>query len=426
MNVSIQEKIKYILLNKVQGLNWNYFNLLTENISIAAKAEPDYNWFDKIEIEEGKYVWKGSACSDVEIVSHVYKVINKQPSMLQDVMLEIYRDGYIANESEADKGTMGKLNQENCDARNDYFRYRMKQGFRAKKGNYIVLAEGDSWFLFPKVALRGVGRDFVKDIGDHLIEKENIAWYNIAFGGDWISNMIYESKFIEELDQVEPHVFLISGGGNDFVGKRLMNFIRSETHENRIIESQSVRKRLLELRQKQKKNVHPTFDPKRYELGLSYIDDRFIDFLNLIYIQYLSLFIRIYHNTSKFENLLTLTQGYDYPIPSDKNTRFIEFGHRALNKIIGNGDWLLNPLETKGICDQKKREAIMYTLVYEFNETLLTFERSGKFKNVFHIDNRGVAKSKDDWFDELHLESEVFKKVADKYYKKIKDFFEKG
>ena len=73
----------------------------------------------------------------------------------------------------------------------------------------MILAEGDSWFQFPIC---------VKDIIDWLIKEDNFAVYCIAAGGDWIANIIYEEKYIEELSVHALDVFLMSGGGNDMVG----------------------------------------------------------------------------------------------------------------------------------------------------------------------------------------------------------------
>ena len=57
----------------------------------------------------------------------------------------------------------------------------------------------------------------------------------------------------------------------------------------------------------------------------------------------------------------------------------------------------------------------MYVLIYEFNEMLCKLARFSWFPNVFHIDCRNVARSSDDWFDEIHLKSSRFKEIAEAY-----------
>ena len=56
-------------------------------------------------------------------------------------------------------------------------------------------------------------------------------------------------------------------------------------------------------------------------------------------------------------------------------------------------------------------------MIFEFNEMLKTI--AGEFQNVYYIDCRGVAKGQKDWYDELHLKSHVFKKVARVYSRLI-------
>lgn len=110
--------------------------------------------------------------------------------------------------SDATTGSIGGANRLSTKKRRAVFKHKINNGFR-KDGNKIILAEGDSWFLFPF---------FIKDIVDHLIDKEDCAVYSMAYGGDWLTNIIYEGKYVEEVSLLSPDVFLISGGGNDLVG----------------------------------------------------------------------------------------------------------------------------------------------------------------------------------------------------------------
>ena len=71
-----------------------------------------------------------------------------------------------------------------------------------------------------------------------------------------------------------------------------------------------------------------------------------------------------------------------------------------------NGKWIKLPLLLKGIKDQATQEAIVYAMIFEFNEMLVEVTK-GK-KNVFHIDCRGI-NSESSWYNELHPESYIFK-----------------
>jgi hypothetical protein len=117
---------------------------------------------------------------------------------------------------------------------------------------------------------------------------------------------------------------------------------------------------------------------------------------------------------NKFENLKILTQGYDYAIPSFKRGWGIRWLINTMNK---NGNWLKIPLLLNGCQNKKEQQAIIFTMIDDFNEMLI---RIGKeYNNVIHIDSRGIAENQSDWYDELHLKSRVFRKVAEAYHKAI-------
>jgi hypothetical protein len=421
---NLNEKVKAIILNNVSGFKWNYYQVNLSDINTSANQPPNTDWFNNIVLENGYFKWNSKLPNPEtqEILTQLVSAINLDPRILFDVMKDIYRGSNIENNSDADKGVLGKLNKTDSELRNELYYKKISDGFRTNSNNNkVVLMEGDSWFLFPTIGLSKIARkDFVLDIGDHLIEKPDVAVYNLAYGGDWLSHILYESKYVDQLDLIEPDVFLISGGGNDMVGgKRIKQFVKSAKYQGLEIDSSSsigiLYSNRLNITKQKGINI------EKYKLGLKYINDKFIDFLNVMFIQYFSLFVRIYKNTDKFKNLVTITQGYDYAIPSRDNTSFFEIAHKAVNLFLKNGNWLIVPLEEKGITKSEDQQAIVYSMIYEFNEMLLLFHKTPFFENVYHCDNRDTAKSKDDWFDELHLESEKFKEVADRMYELMKD-----
>src|SRR5690606_13444516 len=114
-------------------------------------------------------------------------------------------DRKIINNSDADAGYIGKLNRKSQKKRDRKFWKKIKTG----KVDKVILAEGDSWFEYPR---------FITDVIDHLNKRNDYAIKSIAYGGDWLSNILLENEYIEELSLLKPDVFLISGGGNDIVG----------------------------------------------------------------------------------------------------------------------------------------------------------------------------------------------------------------
>ncbi|MEO8446687.1 MAG: hypothetical protein ABI528_04285 [bacterium] len=58
----------------------------------------------------------------------------------------------------------------------------------------------------------------------------------------------------------------------------------------------------------------------------------------------------------------------------------------------------------------------MMAMIYELNKVFIWLAGREQFKNVYHIDCRGIAEGNiENWFDELHLKSDKFSKIAAAY-----------
>jgi len=275
------------------------------------------------------------------------------------------------------KGIFGYLNNCKKAKRSKLFFKRMKKGLR-NDNNKTIVAEGDSWFCFPI---------YVKDINEWILEDKSINLYSIAEAGDWIADMIYRGKYVEELSLIKPDVFLISGGGNDFIGDNRLSYmvdhLSNETNSTEMITS------------------------------------LFFSFILTLKAQYWLLFMGI-QKSGKFNRLKIITQGYDYVIPSNKKFRSINLIQGIINSFTGTGKWLYLSLMMKGILDVESQKEITHVFIDKVNEMfewLATHKENGNytFPNLYHVDNRGVARGYDDWFDEIHLKSDRFKIVADAY-----------
>jgi len=318
-------------------------------------------------------------------------------------------EGSILNKSSADKGLIGILNRRSQRKRNALFFKKIKQEFKSNPANKIILAEGDSWFEYPL---------FIREIIDQLIKsrKNDYAIYSLAYGADWLANMIYENEYIEELQLISPDVFLISGGGNDLAGgMRIAKMV--ETPINNQTASSEFHKCRADRTLTHQSNSKVDFDCDKFELGVKFLNKEFYGLLKAFKIQYTLLLQNLKINTTKFSDLKIITQGYDYGIPSFK----LGFGlnpfkaHKPItNYFMKNGKWLKMPLLIKGITDQKAQEAIIYAMIFEFNEMLVNVTAGYKHKNVYHIDCRGL-NDKDSWYNELHPESRKFKKISAAY-----------
>lgn len=292
----------------------------------------------------------------------------------------------LLEESDAMKGSLAKLNRKKQEKRRKKFFNRIKAGKRTTDYKTIV-AEGDSWFCFPV---------YVKDINQWLIDDDRINLFSIAAAGDWIANMIFEGKYIEELSMIEPDVFLISGGGNDFCGSyRLAYMINTNVDEN-------------------------LPDDKYIEACISPAFDAFIWTLKT---QYYLIFSSL-QQADKLKAMKIITQGYDYVIPYPKKIRSGNIMQILINYFTATGDWLRGPLELKGLHDAEKQKRVMAHFIDKVNDMFKwlvnypaedTATGTNKFPNLYHVDCRGTARNFNDWFDEIHLKSDRFKAIANAY-----------
>jgi|WetSurMetagenome_2_1015567.scaffolds.fasta_scaffold66390_3 hypothetical protein len=303
-------------------------------------------------------------------------------------------EGQLRVNSNANTGLLGKLNHiSNSHREKQFFKKIVKQ----KKGSplRIIYAEGDSWFQFPV---------FIRDIIDWLKRERGYAVYSEASGGDWLTNMVYEGQYIPSLSVYKPEIFLISGGGNDFLGgNRLAIMVTKDYNQPKYVSPHQL--------------IDPTLTAEQKDLILEaqhHITKEFYAFIWIMKAQFILLFSNLYAPDSTQNSLICITQGYDYAIPH----KGISFSFRyplqfLLNCFMNNGLWLYQPLMIRGIFDTRQQKALITAFIYEFNQMHISIAR--RFANVYHIDCRGVARNRREWFDELHYKSHVFRRVAKAY-----------
>ena len=431
-------KIVDLLLNKIPKFNWNYFDIKLNDAKAAYNFQQELNRRTSDIIKEiddfldqniqghisGSFTITrhNRTAFDSDFLFKLIIYIEHYPAILKSVMSRIFDMNVILNgdlkttqdaRSSAHAGKMGKFNQKEKERRNKRFykAFRKQPDFRAKPNHFVVLAEGDSWFCFPKISVFTP----VKDIIDHLIDYDNINLYSLAAGGDWLFNMLDEKgqEYAEALSKICPDVFLVSGGGNDLVSNnRVAQMVRSiQYHEE---PNHEVFQRLWEVR-RDISDLNKAY----YKRGLSLISKNFLDFINICMVQYFTLFYKLLKTTNKFSQMLILTQGYDFAIPS--NDRKGSLKQKLLKNFMNNGQWLYDSLVMKGIYKLEDQKAVVYFMIYEFNEMLASLAKFVHFPNVFHIDIRGFA-TENDWFDELHLKSQSYEKISEVFSKTIEEY----
>jgi len=309
---------------------------------------------------------------------------------LRNNLRRIYdmNESSLLRESDAMSGAFGKLNSAKQKKRRKKFFQRMRDGKRSTDYKTVV-AEGDSWFCFPK---------YVVDINEWLIRDDKINLYSAAAAGDWITNMIYEGKYIEELSMIEPDAFLISGGGNDFVGSYRLSFMINTNIDEKLPDDEFIK---------------------------ACISDAFYAFIWTLKTQYWLLLSSL-QKADKLKDLKIVTQGYDYVIPSLKKWRGLDLIQGIINSFFtSTGDWLCTPFKLKGLHNESRQKAVIRHFIDKVNEMFgwlanypnvngVTGEEY-RFSNMYHIDCRGVARNFNDWFDEIHLKSKRFREIAAVY-----------
>lgn len=318
---------------------------------------------------------------------------------LRSMVCRIYdlNENQLLEMSNANGGTLGKMNKKDTDHRMNLYKKKVDRQ-KSGKQYYRIYAEGDSWFQFPR---------FLKDIIDWLNDNDDFLIASEAYGGDWITNIVYEEQYVQGLSTYPPDFFLISGGGNDLVGNHRLGVMVDKTAKIASKKYSSIDQiNSTILSEKEKQMIIKAQD---------HLNKEFYALLAVFQLQYTVLFNKIYADDCKHKNVVTITQGYDYPIPSPKRRISLRTPLQpVINSFLDTGNWLFTPLMIKGILDEHAQRSIMFTMIFEFNEMLSSFTKIQKYK-VFHVDNRGLTTSHDDWYDELHLKKHLYKRVAKSY-----------
>ncbi len=156
--------------------------------------------------------------------------------------------------------------------------------------------------------------------------------------------------------------------------------------------------------------------------GMKYITKDYHALMLTLKAQYYLLFRGI-NKSTYLKEMLIITQGYDNAIPSSKNHfNFLSPVSWFLNQIF-KGVWLDIPLKINGISDQIIQKNILKAMMFGLNEVFGYLATLEEFKNVYHIDCRGVAEDNiENWFDESHLKSEKYEIIA-RAYKQVIDSY---
>ncbi len=232
---------------------------------------------------------------------------------------------------------------------------------RKKDPNRIrIVAEGDSWFQYPKFQYLIRWTKDVKDIIDQLNENTSYAIRSLGAGGDVLRNMFHQKEYMKALEKEDAKILLLSGGGNDFFEVFPNMLQKSKTTSiDGWINANSLKTELTVM--------------KQYYDGL------------------------ISETIARFPNLKILIHGYDYITPRSK------------------GKWIGKPMVNIGLKKNTDRVALIKYVMDIFNREIEAIANTYP-ANVIYINLRGtVPQNKNYWHDEIHPNDHGFEYIARKY-----------
>ena len=258
------------------------------------------------------------------------------------------------------KGFLDVLNANARKARRALYRQRVEANPSIKK----IVSEGDSWHLFPVI---------IDELIDQLNKDKTIAIFSTDAAGDTAANMWAERQesnkgFLKAITMERPQVFLLNGGGNDFLQAR-KGPGRQDDRQS-LLPPQGFPAGMTA-----KQLLKPSIDAE-YETAIGHLRNMIakaaaFDFVKKVVIH-----------------------GYDYSFPD-------------------NDIWLGKPMAMRGIKGAALQRSVVIELIDRVHTRLAalaqSFAATGK---VVYVDVRGAVKTKPEWYDEIHPKSPGFKKVA--------------
>jgi len=259
---------------------------------------------------------------------------------------------------------------------------RFEQAMQAGDRRPVLVSEGDSFFQMPVVL----------DVVDHL-EQDHLVWSLDAAGATLEEMVGPKAEYMEGLRRQRDRVraFLFSGAGNDVVG-----FYRDAAGRERSVLSEIV----------------SPFEPGKPPEA--YIDnDAFRNTLGKVVGGYET----IIHNVrAEFPSLPILVHAYDYALPWPQPEEWREPAYQ-----IPRNSWLGGPLKQRGI-KESAAPGLPALVIREIVDaldcrlrTLCGGNAGGRHAHVYMVDTVGTTIDRTAWVDELHLSSEGYRAMAEKF-----------
>ena len=259
---------------------------------------------------------------------------------------------------------------------------------RKKPHRIGIVAEGDSWFAYPRKWIAfGADINTLHHIADKVERTDRVNLLRLASNGDEAVNMT-SGKQMKKLYRIlkknreSIRILLFSGGGNDIVGKNDMLPLLRE-----------------------------------YQAGMTAgacIDlDRFERKLEAILLAYHRL-IDLCKDIVPDAKIVCHT--YDIPKPEDQGAEFF-WG------LIKTRPWIFPYLQRRGI-PEELHFPIIQSLLGSFGERLKALAQEPPVRDHFIVvDTQGTLRPghNTDWLNEIHPTRSGFKRITKKIYQAMRE-----
>ena len=256
--------------------------------------------------------------------------------------------------------------------------HEFKQLISNKPDAITILAEGDSWFSYPRrFFLFGKASNVV----DCLAKKKKYIIYSTSSNGDEALSMMSGEQKNSMMKRIKANKYdflLFSGGGNDMVGRFDFDYFV----ENKLPGMSAL----------------DCINWTRFNRKLQQISSVFEELIDRV-LEY-----------SSNKNIKIITHTYDYVIPSKKGFELFD--------IFPVGEAWMHPiLVDRNITDPVEQKLVAKKLLIAFKKML--FNLQTKYYKNFHVVNTQGLLTKKQWINEIHPTPAGFKLVSKKIEKII-------
>ncbi len=250
-------------------------------------------------------------------------------------------------------------------------------------GGTRILAEGDSWFAYPRRFIAfGPAANVIQILG----ERRYYLIYSTASIGDEAATMLTgEQKFgfTKRLATSEFDIVLFSGGGNDIVGRYDFDFF-----------------------------LKPRDSAAHWQDCIDLV--RLNNKLDLIESVYIELMERVEYYSLNPE-VKVVSHNYDFCLPSPE-------GYELFDLFPIGESWLYPYLNEKKFFDLEEQKAVIRFMLSRFAERLEAVRR--RYESVLHIAPTQGTLSESQWRNEIHPTPAGFRKISSVIHRTIQHALE--